>query len=93
MSMSKARRSSGGITHDLVQPHLSEIQLDFDPLLRDRTPPYDNRSCRGANQKAAMRYLKYLPIVIPLVRRFARSPQGQAMIARGRAMVFGPGRP
>jgi RND superfamily putative drug exporter len=50
-------------------------------------------SCRGANQKAAMRYLKYLPIVIPLVRRFARSPQGQAMIARGRAMVFGPGRP
>ena len=40
-----------------------------------------------------MRYLRYLPIVIPLVRRFARSPQGQAMLARGRAMMFGPGKP
>jgi len=35
--------------------------------------------------KATMRFLRYLPIVLPMARRAWRSPQGQAMIAQAKA--------
>lgn len=34
-----------------------------------------------------LRLLRYLPIIIPLVRRLARSPQGKSAIARAKAAV------
>ncbi len=35
--------------------------------------------------KATVRFLRYLPIILPMARRAWRSPQGQAMIAQAKA--------
>ena len=33
------------------------------------------------------RYLKYLPVVIPVVKKFLRSPQGQKALRKGRTLL------
>jgi hypothetical protein len=33
------------------------------------------------------RYIKYLPVIIPVVRKFLRSPQGQKALAKARTLL------
>jgi len=33
------------------------------------------------------RYLKYLPVIIPVVRKFLRSPQGQKALRKARTLL------
>jgi hypothetical protein len=37
------------------------------------------------------RYLKYLPVVIPVVKKFLRSPQGQKALAKARTLLSSKG--